>query len=197
MASPTEQEVRRVWALKDEGLSQRKIADALGWGHTQKVRNILRGDRPDSDPGAPREPPSQQPPELDGDDPGGRAAERQPSRPPGAPVHVPATVDYGKVASYIEGLYVMGAKGVERANPVACTVITNHAKPAGKAWADWIRSEPSVAAWIERLMIGTPLGEVIGVHFSMVVAYVFAQRLAADAAAAAAAGGDGSAEPPA
>ena len=62
-------------------------------------------------------------------------------------------------------------------------VIQAHAAPAGQAWAHWIESEPKVAALIQRMMIGTPLGEVIGVHVGIVFSYTLA-RSAARAVAA-------------
>ena len=87
---------------------------------------------------------------------------------------------------------------VRPADPLLADVIDEHAAQAGAAWAHWIESEPKVAALLQRLMIGTPLGEVIGVHVAIVFTYTVARAAYRDAARerteGEAAAGDGAAE---
>lgn len=119
-----------------------------------------------------------------------------PQPPPGAPrVEAAVQLDYRSVAGYIASTYRLSATFlVAPSDALLAQAITEHAEQAGQAWARWIESEPRVAAWLQRLMIGTPLGEVIGVHVAIVFAYTLARvsaRELAASAAAAAAGGDG------
>jgi len=117
------------------------------------------------------------------DDEAGSTSYRDHDVPPTPPQDAPqappdlAQINYGQVAGYIEGAYVLAAKMlVEPADRVAAECITVHAGQAGVAWAKWIESEPKVAALLQRMMIGTPIGEVIGVHVAIVFAYVLARR---------------------
>lgn len=117
-----------------------------------------------------------------------RAGEDAPMAPPGAPqAPQPVRIDYASVAGYVEGAYKLTAQmAIRPADPVLADVIEEHAAQAGLAWAHWIESEPKVAALLQRLMIGTPLGEVIGVHVAIVFTYTVARSAYRDAARAAA-----------
>ena len=116
--------------------------------------------------------------------------------PPSDALYVqPVRIDYSKVQGYIEGAYKLAAEyAIKDSDPILADCIYTHAEQAGEAWAKWIESEPRVAALIQRLMIGTPLGEVIGVHVTIVFAYVLARSAAARIAAAAAAETSGQSE---
>lgn len=177
-------------SLRQQGLTQREISERLGgvpigtvWSW---VKETPQGERREAvvmtppgedDSGATPEP--------------GRAEEMPPRPPPGARVvsPQPSDLDYASLEGHIAGLYKLAAKGVESGDPALCMAIDRHADQAGHAWVVWIRSEPRVAELLRRLMIGTPLGEVIGVHVSIVFAYIFARdavrRMAAAEAAAA------------
>ena len=128
-----------------------------------------------------------------------------PSPPDDARYATPATtkIDYASVAGHIEGAYKLAAHfAIAQADPLLANIIEEHAQQAGQAWAHYIQSEPRVAALVERMMIGTPLGEVIGVHvgivFSYTVARASARSIAAqyDAERAAETAESGTAEPP-
>lgn len=143
---------------------------------------------------------------TDGDGPpeddGLRHADAPPMAPADAIVFKPAEVDYATLAGHIEGAYKLAATYAVT-DPILAASLNEHAEKAGQAWAHYIESEPRVAALVQRLMIGTPLGEVIGVHVSIVFAYVLARTAAREIAAqhraaeAEAAPGDGSPGQPA
>ena len=128
-----------------------------------------------------------------------RADERPPQAPVGAPqAPQPVVIDYGGIAEKIGGMYSMaGTFLVADADPLLAEAIVAHAEVAGQAWAAWIQSEPRVAAWLQKMMVGTPLGEVIFVHVGIVFSYTLARSaakaVAADVAAARANGDAGAA----
>lgn len=111
-----------------------------------------------------------------GEPDGGRAEETAPKPPPGARIVEPEPspiegVDFTALAGYIEGAYKLGAAAVAGTDPALSAAVDSHAAQAGQAWAHWVESEPKVAALIQRMMIGTPLGEVIAVHVGIGFAY--------------------------
>lgn len=120
-----------------------------------------------------------------------------PAAPDGARIaEPPVQIDYASVAGYISGAYSMAARFAVP-DPLLAQVIEDHAEQAGQAWAHYIQSEPRVAALVQRMMIGTPLGEVIGVHVGIVFSYTLARTAARNIAADYArrtAGGDVAAE---
>lgn len=120
-----------------------------------------------------------------------RAADRRPSPTADAKQAPPPDLDYRELQDYISGFYKLAANITMQSDAALGEAIVTHADAAGEAWAEWVKSEPKVAAMLQRLMIGTPLGKVIGVHVSIVIGYVFARQaqanIAAEAAAAAAA----------
>jgi hypothetical protein len=183
--------------LEQHGLTQRGLADQLGFKNANTV-----GDRARKDLDIPEtwyqklSAAGYHIPEMDSDwappvdtDIGQqfRAGESEPRPPEGAPQAKPTYVgiDYGQVSGYIEGVYKLtGEMAIQPYDPLLAECITAHAESAGKAWAKWIESEPKVAALLQRLMVGTPMGEVIGVHFAIVFAYIMgrqaAERIARD-----------------
>lgn len=137
-----------------------------------------------------------------------RDSDRPPRRPASGRVQRVDSLNYRQLQDYIAGGYKLAGQTIRASDPVLASIVDGHADRAGAAWAAWIESEPKVAAMLQRLMIGTPMGEVIGVHISIAFAYVLARgaqrQIAADYAAqqqqqaeAAAAGQhDGAAAPP-
>lgn len=197
--------------LAHHELTQRGLADALGFKNANTV-----GDRARKDQDIPESwyqklsSAGYTIPEMDGawvppvdTDVGEsfRKDEQEPVAPTGAPQAKPdyVAINYKDVAGYIEGIYKLGGQmAIDPYDPLLAECIIKHSESAGQAWARWIESEPKVAAMLQRLMVGTPMGEVIGVHFAIVFAYVLgrqaANRIAADRAAAEAASHDGAAE---
>lgn len=106
----------------------------------------------------------------------GRDDEQTPQAPPEAPRVEPepsplADQSFETLAGYIEGAYKLGAAAVSASDVPLGRAIDDHAKQAGEAWARWVESEPKVKALLERMMVGTPLGEVIAVHVGIGFAY--------------------------
>lgn len=121
-------------------------------------------------------------PELDGEPPAGIGADRPPRAPDDARIHVHVpprapSFDSSLLADHIEGIYRVAAHAVGTSDPSLEAAIAEHAAKAGVAWARWVESEPKVQALLARLMVGTPMGEVIGVHVSIVFAYVVARSV--------------------
>lgn len=105
-----------------------------------------------------------------------REREHTPRAPSGATVQAPPSgLDYSSVAGHIEGAYKLAGFALADSDPVLSAVVIEHAGSAGQAWTKWIESEPRVAALLERMMIGTPLGEVIAVHVGIGFAYFLAR----------------------
>jgi hypothetical protein len=191
--SPWSEEHReRARVLLEEGLSLHATAQRIGvplstvrsWakrGNWIAAPPPQEGSPPDTEVGAPLTPP---------DDPERIGAPASPRRPPGGKIQ-PVELDYGSLQEYIEGAYKLAGQTVRTNDPYLGDAIDEHAHKAGVAWCKWVRSEPKVAALLQRLMIGTPLGEVIGVHVSIVFAYVLARGAAREFARAQAAAESG------
>lgn len=188
--------------LKAEGLSNRQIADRL-LTQPSTVRRWLSAE---SEPAAKQPPAGTAPTEAvgaagggghpaAGEPPAGRAHERTPKKPQDGKVQPRPTVlpdgeaqlDFNAIGSYIEGAYRLSAKlARERGDALLASVIDEHASPAARAWVRWIQSEPKVAEMLRKLMVGTPAGEVIAIHVSIVFSYTLARGAASQLAAAAA-----------
>lgn len=120
--------------------------------------------------------------------PVGREHEEAPQPPPGAPVFdappsPTAGLDLSAFAGYVEGAYKLGAYTIRDTEPLLAKAIEDHATQAGEAWAKWVESEPRVKALLERMMVGTPLGEVIAVHVGIGFSYFLARSAQARALA--------------
>lgn len=121
-------------------------------------------------------------PVNEGDIPEGREHDVPPSRPEGGRVETPpVALNYAALREHIEAGYTMVGAFVANSDPPLGEAIRGNAKKAGEAWAAWIQSEPKIAALLEKMMIATPLGEVIGVHISIGIGYYIGRRAYADA----------------
>lgn len=108
---------------------------------------------------------------------GGREWERTPQAPKGARVEKPPpAMDLSTFAGYVEGAYKLAGDAIGATDPALAAAVDSHAEAAGKAWARWVESEPKVRALLERAMVGTPLGEVIGVHVAIAFAYFMSRK---------------------
>lgn len=126
---------------------------------------------------------------------GGRASETPPSRPEGAqvrpdadPVFPGSTLDFASVKEAVTSIYATAGELVAPSDAALGGALIQYAEPAGAAWARWAAANPRLAAWLEKMMVGTPAGEVIGVHVGIAFAYFMArsaesQRIRAAAAA--------------
>lgn len=121
-------------------------------------------------------------PVEEGEMPSGREHDVPPARPDGGRVESPpVSLNYAALREHIEAGYTMVGAFLENSDPPLGMAVKGNAKKAGEAWAAWIQSEPKVAALLEKMMIATPLGEVIGVHISIGIGYYIGRRAYADA----------------
>lgn len=108
-------------------------------------------------------------------------------------VHVigPQRIRLDTIEGYITQIYG-GAAAIcrGRGDVLASDVIEQYSPQFSEAWVDYIRSDPKIMEMLERLMIGTPLGNLIGVHVLAVGSYTFA-RIAANQVARAYAEAEG------
>ncbi len=172
--------VARIRTLEAQGMSRNGIARELKISR-DAVRKYGDGDGTQRPPlrAVTVTPPGT----ADSDDGPVREADSAPRRPAEGTVFVPAaddgsTLNYGDVQQYISGIYRMGAK--LSGDEILMDVVNVHADEAAAAWADWIQSEPKVAAFLQKMMVGTPAGKLVYVHVSMGVGYAFARAAVAD-----------------
>ena len=111
----------------------------------------------------------------------GRAHELPPQRPPDGRIQ-PVDLNYREISDYIEAFYSLAGRLAQESDEAMGIAVQQHAAKAGEAWSHWIQSEPKVAAFLQKLMIGTPMGEVIGVHVSIIVAYFLSRGIVRAAA---------------
>lgn len=190
------------------GLSKNEIRDVLGWPEQRMKRTAASRPMPHAaveqlrrlgyavDAGPPIE--AQElgdVPLIDGAGQEGAGpppfvddARATPQAPPGGRLAFPVgDLDYGLLAEQIEGVYVMAAHAAGRSDPYLEQAIRDNANRAGTAWARWVQSEPRVQALVRRMMVvGTPMGEVISVHITIVAAYVITRSVERERIAAAA-----------
>lgn len=171
--------------LERHGLTKDELADRIGVAAKTVHNKALDKDVPDVwlerlESRAARGPdPLEDDVTLDG---AGRAEELPPRPPLGArvvePPPVESVVDFSGLAEYVASAYRLSAEYVV-ADPLLADSINRHADAAGRAWAKWAESEPRVAAWLQRMMVGTPLGEVIAVHVGIGAGYFLARAAVA------------------
>jgi len=91
----------------------------------------------------------------------------------------PQRIKLGTVDKYIRDIYG-GAAWIcdSRGDDIAADVIRRYTPEFSEAWIEYIKSDPRIMEWLERLMVGTPLGNLIGVHVVAVGSYVFARAAA-------------------
>lgn len=178
MAKYTDTQKQQAKALRAQGKTYREISQALGGIPVGTVSSWFREQQ------QPHEAVVVSPPEDSETEDfltGLRLDDAAPQMPSDGRL-APLELNYGSIADSIESCYKIGGKLVSKSDPLLGQVLDEHAAKAGEAWAAWIRSEPKVAAFLQRFALGTPLGEVIGVHVSMVVAYVFTRSAIREAA---------------
>lgn len=205
--SPYPPEVReRVVAMRQEGHSWSVISEATGvprgtvrmWvrQHEERTGRPI----PPAQEQRPRPRPAPAPPAgEEGRERQVRAEERPPQAPgdaprlppPPAPLGDPSQIDLSQVRGYVKMAYDMAGKAAGAlGDPVAENVIAEHSDAAATAWEHYIASNPAAQEFFQRMLVGTPLGEVIFVHVSLVFSYTLARATARELARVAA-------EPPA
>lgn len=127
----------------------------------------------------------------------GRDNEGSPSKPTNADTVVgPQRIKLSTVEGYISQIYSGAAYlAKQRGDDIAADTINRYSPEFAQAWVNYIESDPRIMAYLEKLMIGTPLGNLIGVHVIAVGSYTFARvaaRQISDAFAAESFNGNGS-----
>lgn len=121
----------------------------------------------------------------------GRESDYDPSVPTDATRVVgPQKIKLTTVRGYIELFYSGAAQyAKQRGDDIAADTITRYTPEFSEAWINYIESDPRIMAYLEKLMVGTPLGNLIGVHAIAIGSYVFARVAAREIAQAIAAEG--------
>lgn len=166
--------------ISNEELSARVgVKNATGKNRARPVPRVWYGklglDEPgtlDEEAGAPIGRDEERPPQA----PPGARRIKQPEPPSAEQLMLAQGIDYSEVEGLISAAYKGAAAVVAERDPPLSSMIESHADEAARAWAEWIRSNPKAAAFLERMMVGTPFGKVISVHLGIGVGYYFARR---------------------
>lgn len=95
------------------------------------------------------------------------------------PVVGPQRIKLTTVEGYIQQMYGGAAfLARSRGDDIAADVIERYSPEFAEAWINYIQSDPRVMQYLEKMMIGTPLGNLIGVHVIAIGSYVFARAAA-------------------
>lgn len=115
-----------------------------------------------------------------------RTEQDAPTMPDGLdPVIGPQKIKLSTIEGYIQQIYGGAAYIAEnRGDELAADVIRRYTPEFSEAWVDYIRSDPRLLAYLEKMMIGTPLGNLIGVHAIAIGSYTFAKIAARQIATA-------------
>lgn len=102
----------------------------------------------------------------------------------------PQQIKLSTLKGYIEMVYG-GAETLckARGDEIAAETIHAYTPQYVEAWIDYIKTDERILKYLEQLNIGTPLGNLIGVHAISIGAYVLARVTAKEIAANAAANG--------
>lgn len=108
-----------------------------------------------------------------------------PFDPDSDPIVGPQKIKLTTVEGYINQIYG-GAAYIarNRGDELAADVIDRYKPDFAEAWIEYIKSDPRLLEYLEKLMIGTPLGNLIGVHVIAIGSYAFARAAAAQIATA-------------
>jgi hypothetical protein len=127
------------------------------------------------------------PVEVDPDywDTPGRDSDQAPQYESGETVVGPQRIKLTTVEGYIKMVYGGAATiAKSRGDEIAADTINRYSDQFSEAWIEYIKSNPQFMEYLEKLMIGTPLGNLIGVHVIAVGSYVFARAAAREIGAA-------------
>jgi len=113
----------------------------------------------------------------------------------GTEVIGPQKIKLKTVEGYIKMVYD-SAESLARARGdfIAAETINQYKPQYTEAWIDYIKYDSRILKYLEALQIGTPIGNLIGIHAISVGAYVLARVTAKEIAANAAANGAGETE---
>lgn len=97
----------------------------------------------------------------------------------------PQQIKLTTIKGYIEMMYG-GAESIARSqgDDIAAEVIHKYTPEYTEAWIDYIKFDSRILKYLEALQIGTPIGNLIGIHAISIGAYVLARVTAREIAAA-------------
>jgi hypothetical protein len=97
----------------------------------------------------------------------------------------PQQIKLSTIDGYIRQIYG-GAAYIarNRGDELAADVIERYTPEFSEAWIDYIKSNPQILEYLEKFMIGTPMGNLIGIHVIAIGSYGFARAAANQIAAA-------------
>lgn len=97
----------------------------------------------------------------------------------------PQQIKLSTIDGYIRQIYGGAAYlARNRGDEVAADVIERYTPEFSEAWIDYIKANPQLLGYLEKLMIGTPMGNLIGIHVIAIGSYGFARAAANQIAAA-------------
>jgi len=109
----------------------------------------------------------------------------------GVEVIGPQKIKLKTIEGYVEMVY-SGAEMLarERGDEIAAETIREYKPQYVEAWMDYIKYDERILKYLELLQLGTPLGNLIGIHAISIGAYALARITAKEIANAAAQNGD-------
>lgn len=125
----------------------------------------------------------------------GRAEDKDPNlnaTNTGSQVLGPNQIKLSTIEGYVKMVYG-GAETLARTrgDEIAADTIQAYTPQYVEAWMDYIKHDSRILKYLEQLNLGTPVGNLIGIHAISVGAYVLARVTAKEIAANAAANGNG------
>lgn len=107
----------------------------------------------------------------------------------------PQKIKLKTIEGYIKAIYG-GAESLARArgDHIAAETIHQYSPEFTEAWIDYIKYDDRILKYLEMLNIGTPLGNLVGIHAISIGAYVLARITAQELASIATANGTGESE---
>lgn len=123
----------------------------------------------------------------------GREADKDPNLnqvDSGNQVVGPHQIKLTTIKGYVEMIY-SGAEGLARGrgDMIAAETIHQYSPEFVEAWMDYIKYDDRILKYLEQLQIGTPIGNLIGIHAISIGAYVVARVTAKELANIATANG--------
>lgn len=175
--------------LSQTGLTTFQLADILGHKTTSMITKKMDVEMPkrwerlldlqSDSPAVELEGESERAPNIPLDEEF-RAGENDPRMPnDGVEVIGPQRIRLDTIEGYIKQIYG-GAAYIarNRGDDLAAEVIDQYSPQFAEAWVEYIRSDPRIMELLERLMVGTPMGNLIGVHVIAIGSYTFARATA-------------------
>lgn len=97
----------------------------------------------------------------------------------------PQQIKLATIEGYIKMVYG-GAEALcrSRGDEIAAEVISKYTDQYAEAWIDYIKYDSRILQYLEMFQVGTPLGNLIGIHAISIGAYTLARITAREIAAA-------------